>query len=127
MYLKLGATDQKGGTMAKIKRFDKSKSLGSLETIATYLNRAFTTGDVVRITEAIVTAARTEGMSSVAIKAGVWRETLHRLAGRAMLRTMVLTALNVRLVVTAKRADARHKSSPLLERHSRPRRTICSE
>jgi probable addiction module antidote protein len=84
--------------VAKMLRFDKSKSLGSPEAIATYLNRAFATGDVVRITEAIVTAARTEGMSSVAIKAGVWRETLHRLAGAQPERAvpMVLPLLHGR-------------------------------
>src|SRR5258705_247623 len=92
--------------MPRVKRFDKGKSLGSPEAIARYLNRAFASGDVVRITDAIVTAARTEGISNVATKAGVWRETLHRLAGRAhpdlAIIIKVLTALNVRLMVTPK-------------------------
>src|ERR1700730_9184178 len=70
-------------SMAKVKRVDKSKSLGSPEAIAAYLNSALASGDIIRFTEAIVTAARTEGIANVATKAGIWRESLHRLAGRS--------------------------------------------
>jgi DNA-binding phage protein len=53
-------------SMAKVKRVDKSKSLGSPEAIAAYLNSALASGDIIRFTEAIVTAARTEGIANVA-------------------------------------------------------------
>ena len=92
--------------MAKAKRFKNDESLASPEAVAGYLNKAFASSDVIRITEAIVTAARTEGISRVAIRAGLWRETLHRLAGRPhpdlAIVIKVLAALNLSLVVTPK-------------------------
>jgi probable addiction module antidote protein len=66
--------------MTKIKTtpFDAADYLDSAEAIAIYLEDAFETDDPVYITHALGTVARAKGMTEVARKTGLSRESLYK-------------------------------------------------
>jgi probable addiction module antidote protein len=64
--------------MAKTRSFDAAAYLDSPEIIAAYLSEAFETRDPAFITEALGTVARARGMSDVAKRAGLSRESLYK-------------------------------------------------
>jgi probable addiction module antidote protein len=95
--------------MAKTRAFDAAEYLDSPEMIAEYLTEALETDDEMFITKAIGTAARAQGMATVAETAGVSRENLYRaLSGntRPEFETIrkVLAALGVQLVAKPRAA-----------------------
>ena len=95
--------------MAKTRAFDAAEYLDSPEMIAEYLTEALETDDEMFITKAIGTAARAQGMATVAETAGVSRENLYRaLSGntRPEIETIrkVLAALGVQLVAKPRAA-----------------------
>jgi probable addiction module antidote protein len=67
---------------AQVARFDAAEFLDDDETIAGYLKEAFESGDPADIAEAIGTVARARGMTEIARKAGVSRESLYRALSR---------------------------------------------
>ncbi len=58
--------------------FDAAAFLDSDETIATYLTEALASGDTTHFQEALQTAARARGMSSIADASGLGRESLYK-------------------------------------------------
>jgi probable addiction module antidote protein len=85
--------------------FDAAEFLATPEHIAGYLSEALATGDAADIAEAIGTAARAKGMTSIAEAAGLSRENLYRAlssSGRPEFDTImrVLRALDVQLLAT---------------------------
>ena len=67
--------------MTNVKLYDAAEYLDSPEMIATYLTGAFETEDPALIAKAIGNAARAQGMTDVAEKAGLSRENLYRALG----------------------------------------------
>lgn len=67
--------------MAKTKSFDAAEYLDSPEMIAAYLTEAFESDDPSVIAMAIGTVARSQGMGTIAEKAGLSRENLYRSLG----------------------------------------------
>ena len=95
--------------MAKTRAFDAAEYLDSPEMIAEYLTEALETDDEMFITKAIGTAARAQGMATVAETAGGSRENLYSaLSGntRPEFETIrkVLAALGVQLVAKPRAA-----------------------
>ena len=95
--------------MAKTSRFDAAEYLDSPEAIADYLSEALETGDSVLIAEAIGAIARAEGMTAVATKTGLSRESLYRALdtkGIPEFATVmkVIDALGIQLVAKPKAA-----------------------
>lgn len=85
-------------------KFDVAEHLDSPEVIAAYLSEAFTEGDSALIAEALRDAARAEGMSEIANRTGLARESLYkalRQGSQPRLDTIlrVLKALGFELVV----------------------------
>ncbi|WP_137154453.1 addiction module antidote protein [Rhizobium sp. FKL33] len=64
-------------------RFDAPDYLGSAEARADYLALALEEGDAVEIRRALNTVARSLGMSAVAEKAGLGRESLYKALGES--------------------------------------------
>ena len=58
--------------------FDAAEYLDSAETIAAYLEAAFEDGDSALIADALGTVARAKGMTEVARKTGLSRESLYK-------------------------------------------------
>lgn len=82
--------------------YDTADYLDSEEAIAAYLDAAFEEGDPTYITHALGMVARARGMSEVARKAGLSRESLYRAlssGGNPELTTVikVMNAVGVRL------------------------------
>jgi len=97
--------------MIKTKRFDVSEHLDSPERIAGFLTETFATGDAGDISHALGTVARAEGMTAIARKSGLSRESLYKALsadGHPEFETIlrVLKALNVKLNVTAREVEA---------------------
>lgn len=95
--------------MAKTTTFDAVEYLDTPEVIAEFLNEAFETNDSAFITKAIGIVARAKGMTEVARKADVSRESLYRsLSGESSPEfgtvVSVLDALGVRLSAKPKAA-----------------------
>jgi probable addiction module antidote protein len=92
--------------MAKATAFDAAEYLDTPEEIAAYLSEAFATDDPAYIAQAIGTAARAKGMTSIAEAAGLSREHLYRALsseGHPEFETVlrVLRALGVQLAAQA--------------------------
>ena len=58
--------------------FDAAEYLDSAETVAAYLEAAFEDGDPAFIADALGTVARAKGMTEVARKTGLSRESLYK-------------------------------------------------
>jgi probable addiction module antidote protein len=92
--------------MANAKPFDAAAYLDGPELIAAYLTEALESNDQTLIVKAIGNAARSQGMTAVAEKAGVSRENLDRALGgdvKPEFGTIikVLQALGISLVARA--------------------------
>lgn len=94
--------------MAKKKttRFDSAEYLDSDEAIAAYMEEALETDDPAFIAQALGTIARARGMSRVAKKAGLSRESLYKAlsaGGNPEFGTVirVMQALGLKFSVTA--------------------------
>ena len=61
-----------------IKKFDPAEYLDSDEAIAAYMTEALETGDPAFVADALGVVARARGMSEVARRAGLSRESLYR-------------------------------------------------
>jgi probable addiction module antidote protein len=88
----------------KSKPFDAARYLDSRKAIADYISEALSTGDMDVITRAIGTAAKARGMSDVARRTGLSRESLYKaLSGEAHPQfqtiALVLHALGLQLRV----------------------------
>ena len=64
--------------MVKISKFDAADYLKSPEAVAAYLTEALATDDAAYICTALDTIARAKGMSSIAKKTGLSRESLYK-------------------------------------------------
>lgn len=89
----------------KTTRFDSATYLDSPDAIAAYLEEAAGSNDAAFIAHALGTIARTRGMSRVAAKAGLSRESLYkalRADGNPEFATVmrVMQALGLKLSVT---------------------------
>jgi probable addiction module antidote protein len=62
----------------EIKKFDPAEYLDSDEAIAAYMTEALETGDPAFVADALGVVARARGMSEVARRAGLSRESLYR-------------------------------------------------
>jgi probable addiction module antidote protein len=87
---------------ANLTEFDAAEYLDNPESIAAYLSDALATNDQAQINQALGTAARAVGMSNVAGKAKLGRESLYKALtsnGNPSFATVlkVLDALGVRL------------------------------
>lgn len=90
--------------MAKSKPFDASKYLTDEADIAAYVSEAFRTNDTEHIAYAIGVAAKARGMTRIAERSGLSRESLYRALsadGAPQFETIqrVLSALGLRLTV----------------------------
>ena len=65
-------------TKIKTSTYDSAAYLDSIEAIQAYMDEALETGDPAFITKALGTVARAQGMSHIAHKAGVSRESLYK-------------------------------------------------
>jgi probable addiction module antidote protein len=88
------------------KPFDAADYLDSAEAIAAYLEAAFEEEDAAFIAHALGTVARSKGMSEIARKTGLSRESLYKALsaeGNPEFATIlkVLTALDLKLVTKA--------------------------
>jgi probable addiction module antidote protein len=95
-------------TKAKTKPFDPAEYLDDSESIAAYMNEALESEDPAFVADALGVVARARGMSEVARRAGVSRESLYRSLstdGNPELATVlrVLRALGLRLSASAAR------------------------
>ncbi len=63
---------------AKTKPFDPAEYLDDSASIAAYMNDALESGDPAFVADALGVVARARGMSEVARKAGLSRESLYR-------------------------------------------------
>jgi probable addiction module antidote protein len=93
--------------MADVKTipWDTAEHLDTAEDIAAYLEAAFEDGDPALVTHALGVAARARGMTDVARKAGMGRQSLYKALspdGRPEFATVlnVVRALGLRLTVT---------------------------
>lgn len=113
---------------AQVARFDAAEFLDDDETITGYLKEAFESGDPADIAEAIGTVARARGMTEIARKAGVSRESLYRALsrrGNPELATLmsVLDACGLKLSAPVpKRAPPRPVTKPKANARTRRRR-----
>lgn len=92
-----------------LKVWDASEHLDSEEMVFAYVNAAMEEGDPALLTAALGDVARARGMTEIARKAGMSRESLYRALssdGNPELATVmkVMKALGLRMSVTA--ADA---------------------
>ena len=90
----------------KTTSFDVSEHLDSPEMIAAYLAEAFATGESAFIADALGLVARAKGMTDIAKRAGLSRESLYKALskeGHPEFETIlrVLKALDVNLSVSA--------------------------
>ncbi len=86
----------------KLRNFDISESLDSPEMIREYLQQVIANGDMVELTRAIGHVAKANGMTELAAKTGIGRESLYRsLSGEVSPRVdalaRVLAAYDLRL------------------------------
>ena len=86
--------------------FDPAELLDDAETIAFYLEEAFATDDPVYIAHALGTIARAKGMTEIARKTGLSRESLYKALskdGNPEFATVlkVLHALDLKIVTKA--------------------------
>ena len=91
--------------------YDSAAYLETAEDVALYLKEAFADGDPALIAHALGAAARANGMSEIAKKAKLSRESLYRALskdGNPELSTLikVLHALGLRLAVEPAKARA---------------------
>jgi probable addiction module antidote protein len=89
------------------KPWDASEYLDSEEAVAAYLDAAFEDGDPRLIATALGDVARARGMSEIAVKAGLSRESLYRALskdGNPELATVlkVVRALGMRISIDPK-------------------------
>lgn len=68
--------------MASLKTWDASEHLDSQEMVFAYMNAAMEEGDPSLFTAALGDVARARGMTEIAKKAGVSRESLYRALSR---------------------------------------------
>ena len=92
--------------LAMTKPFDPAELLDSAEAIGTYLEEAFESDDPAFITHALGIVARAKGMTEVARKTGLTRESLYKALsadGNPEFATIlrVLNALDLRFGVRA--------------------------
>lgn len=95
----------------KTRKFDPARYLDDEEAMAAYLTEALETGDPSFVADALGVVARARGMSEVARKAGLSRETLYRTLsedGNPELATLlrVLRALGIELAAVPARKKA---------------------
>lgn len=93
-------------TDSTTERFDSADYLETAEDVAAYLEAAFEDGDPAVITHALGVAARAEGMTEVARRAGLTRASLYKALsddGHPEFATVlkVLRALGLKLTVAA--------------------------
>lgn len=93
----------------KTTRFDSAEYLDSDEAVSAYLDEALATGDPAFVAHALGTVARARGMSGIAKKAGLSRESLYKALsteGNPEFGTVVrvVRALGLKLSVTAESA-----------------------
>ena len=86
----------------KLRNFNVSESLGSPEMIREYLQQVIADGDMAELTRAIGHVAKANGMTELADKTGIGRESLYRsLSGEVSPRVdtlaRVLAAYDLRL------------------------------
>jgi probable addiction module antidote protein len=91
---------------AETKEFDVATLLDSPEAISVFLIDAFEDGDAAYLTHALGVAARAQGMSEIARKTGLSRESLYKALstdGNPEFATIlkVLRALDLKLVAKA--------------------------
>lgn len=91
--------------------WDPSEHLDSEEAVATHLEAAFEDGDPKLIAAALGDVARSRGMSAIADKAGLSRESLYRALssnGNPELATIlkVTKALGLRVIVAPQHVPA---------------------
>jgi probable addiction module antidote protein len=92
-----------GPAMTNTSLFDAAEYLDSPEVIAAYLTAAFEETDPALIARAIVNVARAQGMTDVAEKAGLSRQTLGGDAQPEFATVLkVLHALGISLVAQTK-------------------------
>jgi len=92
--------------MVKLKTWDASEHLDSEEMIFAYMNAAIEDGDPALFTAALGDIARSRGMTEIAKRAGVSRESLYRalsLDGNPEFATIlkVMNAMGLRMSVSA--------------------------
>jgi len=88
----------------KITPFDSAEYLDSDKAVSAYLEEAFATDDPAFVAKALGTVARARGMTQIAKKSGLTRESLYKalsVEGNPKFRTIirVMNALDVRLAV----------------------------
>lgn len=88
--------------MTKIRSYDAAEYLNSEEEMAAYLEAAFSEGDPKLVIQALGTIARARGMTQLARKTGLRRESLYKalsLEGNPEFGTIlkVVKALGIRL------------------------------
>lgn len=91
----------------KLTPFDAADYLNDEETVRYFIEDAIATGDVKDIADALGIVARSKGMTEIARRAGVSRESLYRtlsVKGNPELATIVkvLDALGFRLALAPK-------------------------
>lgn len=92
--------------MAKTSNWDSAEFLDTPEAIASYLEAALEEEDAALLTHALGVVARAQGMTQIALEAGVTREALYKALsadGDPRLSTLmgVLKALGLRLDIKA--------------------------
>ncbi len=92
--------------LAMTKPFDAAEYLDSAQAISAYLEDAFGSGDATFIADALGTIARAKGMTEVARKTGLSRESLYKALskdGNPEFATVlkVLHALDLKIVTKA--------------------------
>ena len=92
--------------MAKTSNWDSAEFLDTPEAIASYLEAALGEEDAALLTHALGVVARAQGMTQIALEAGVTREALYKALsadGDPRLSTLmgVLKALGLRLDIKA--------------------------
>jgi probable addiction module antidote protein len=89
--------------MPKARAFNAAKYRDNPKMIAKYLNHALATGDAILITQAIGDMIRAQGVTNVAQKAGLRRDSLYRsfrghTGPRFETAIQAIVALNIQLV-----------------------------
>jgi len=97
-------------TTTKTTPFDAAKYIDTPEAVAAFLEDALATGDAGYVAHALGVIARSRGMTAVAEKAGLGRESLYkglREGGNPQLETVlkIVTALGLRLKPTPVEVD----------------------
>jgi probable addiction module antidote protein len=112
-----------GKKMTKTTRFDAAQYLDSIDAISAYLEEATASNDPAFIAHALGTIARARGMSRVAVKAGLSRESLYkalRADGNPEFATIlrVMQALGLKFSVTPANDTKPRTKSPVRHRLS---------